>query len=627
MKSNSENGQDSKQLKALTLGALGVVFGDIGTSPLYALKETLHVPGIGLTQANLLGLLSIIFWSVMISVSGKYVLTMLQADNKGEGGIMALMALTLRHSPSGARKTWLLTLGIFGAALFYGDSVITPAISVLSAVEGLELATPIFKPFVIPLAVGILIALFMIQKNGTSKVGAFFGPVMLTWFSVLALLGIYRILEHPAILQAISPHFALQFCLEHRFVAFVAFGSIVLAMTGGEALFADMGHFGKKPIRLAWFRIVFPALMLCYFGQGALLLQNPEAIESPFYHLAPSWMLYPLIALATAATVIASQAVISGAYSLTRQAIQLGYWPRMRILHTSEGEEGQVYIPSVNFLLCAAVLAVVFMFKSSGAIASAYGIAVTATMAIDTLLAYEISRKMWNWKRWQSLLLFGSFLMLDMVFFGANTLKIPTGGWFPLILGLLLFLVMLTWFQGRHYMLKAQQKASMPMNSFLKSVPFMKDSRVAGTAVFLTGGFEWVPHALMHNLYHNKVLHQQVLLVQIITRDEPHVPRKERLLVKDLGEGFFGVQVNYGFMDQPNLVASLRYLGEQGVNFRLMEASFFVTHQTVLPVSEKFFNRLRMMLFSYMMRNARSPSLFFRLPPNRIIEVGSQIEV
>lgn len=627
MKAQSENGPSAGQLRALTLAALGVVFGDIGTSPLYALKETLHTAGIGLSQANLFGILSVIFWAVMASVSGKYVLTMLQADNKGEGGIMALMALTLRHSPTGARKTWLLTLGIFGAALFYGDSVITPAISVLSAVEGLELATPIFKPFVIPLAVGILIGLFLIQKNGTSKVGAFFGPVMLAWFGTLAVLGIYRISQYPLILQAISPHYGIQFCLSHGAVAFVAFGSIVLAMTGGEALFADMGHFGKRPIRKAWFQLVFPALMLCYFGQGALLMQKPETLENPFFFLAPSWLLYPLILLATAATVIASQAVISGAYSLTRQAIQLGYWPRMRILHTSEDEEGQIYIPSVNFLLCTAVLAVVFMFKSSGAIASAYGIAVTATMAIDTLLAYEISRKMWKWARWKSLLLFGFFLCFDLLFFSSNTLKIPTGGWFPLILGLLIFLVMLTWFQGRHHMLKAQQKASMPMNSFLKSVPFMKDSRVAGTSVFLTGGFDWVPHALMHNLYHNKVLHQQVLLVQIITRDEPHVPRKERLFVKDLGEGFFGVQVNYGFMDQPNLVASLRYLGEQGVNFRLMEASFFVTHQTVLPVSEKFFNRLRMMLFSYMMRNARSPSLFFRLPPNRIIEVGSQIEV
>lgn len=627
MKAQSENGPSKTQLRALTVAALGVVFGDIGTSPLYALKETLHVPGIGLTEANLFGLLSIIFWAVTVTVSGKYVMTMLQADNKGEGGIMALMALTLRHSPTGLRKQWLLTLGIFGAALFYGDSVITPAISVLSAVEGLELATPIFKPFVIPLAVGILIALFLIQKKGTSKVGAFFGPVMLTWFSVLGLLGIYRIIEHPMILQALSPHYAIQFCLEHQFVAFVAFGSIVLAMTGGEALFADMGHFGKKPIRKAWFQMVFPSLMLCYFGQGALLLSHPEAVENPFYHLAPSWMLYPMIALATAATVIASQAVISGAYSLTRQAIQLGYWPRMRILHTSEDEEGQIYIPSVNFLLCAAVLGVVFMFQSSGAIASAYGIAVTATMAIDTLLAYEISRELWKWSRWKSASLFGSFLVLDLIFFGANTLKIPTGGWFPLVLGLLIFLVMLTWFQGRQHMLKAQQKASMPMNSFLKSVPFMKDSRVGGTAVFLTGGFDWVPHALMHNLYHNKVLHQQILLVQIQIRDEPHVPRKERLVVQDLGEGFFGIEVHYGYMDQANLVASLRYLGEQGVNFRLMEASFFVTHQTVLPVSEKIFNRLRMVLFSYMMRNARSPSLFFRLPPNRIIEVGSQVEI
>jgi KUP system potassium uptake protein len=625
---NASSNISAQRLWALTLSSIGVVFGDIGTSPLYTLREVFH-HGLALTPENIIGVLSLIFWSVTIAVTGKYVMVLLRADNRGEGGIMALMALTMRAKDGRNRKVFLMTLGIVGAALFYGDCVITPAMSVLGAAEGLNLISSSLTPIVIPASIAILCLLFVIQKHGTHSVGKYFGPIMIAWFIILAGLGIKEIVTYPQVLLAVNPLYMFHFAMEHKLGAFLCLGAVVLALTGGEALYADVGHFGRKPIRNAWIFFVFPALMLNYFGQGALLLQHPEALVNPFYLLAPKWALIPMIILSTLATVIASQAVITGAYSVTRQAIQLGYWPRMEIIQTSESERGQIYMPTVNRLLLVAVISVILHFQTSSNMASAYGIAVTATMTIDTLLAYEVVRRLWNWPRWWAMPLFGVFLICDLLLLSSNSLKIPEGGWFPLLLGAAVFALMITWKQGRELLLDKLRKNAMPIQEFLTSLSEGSGAhRVSGTSVFLSASSGWVPHALIHNLYHNKILHERIFLLTIQLEEQPHVRKDQRLVVTDLGQGFYSVEVHYGFKDRTDVMRTLKLLDEKGLKFRLMETSFFATRQSVTTnMKDTGLNQLRWSVFAYMLRNSRNATDFFQIPPNRVIEVGSQMAI
>jgi KUP system potassium uptake protein len=607
-----------------------VVFGDIGTSPLYAVKETFSPDhGIPLSATNILGGLSTIFWALMIVVSLKYVVLIMRADNKGEGGIMALIALALSAIKDHPEwRTPLLAIGIFGASLFYGDAVLTPAISVLSAVEGLEVGTSAFKPYVVPIAVVVLVALFAFEASGTAAVGKLFGPVMLLWFIALAAGGLHGIAQAPEVLEALNPAHAVAFLTSHGAASFIVLGAVVLAVTGAEALYADMGHFGKAPVRIAWFSMVGPALVLNYFGQGALLMAKPAAVQNPFYLLFPSWALYPMVALATAATVIASQAVISGAYSLTRQAVQLGFLPRMTIVHTSARQIGQIYIPSINWLLCAVVIAAVIGFGSSSRLAGAYGVAVTATMLVDTLLTFFVIRFGWRYPLWLCIFATGFFFLIDLSFFSATLFKIADGGWFPLVIGACVFGVMSTWRRGREVLFERLRQSSVPLAPFLKSLFAEPPQRVPGTAVFLTATPDATPHALLHNLNHNKVLHERVVFLTVETRDVPWVPFTERISSEDLGNGCWRVVVRYGFMNRPDVTRALELCGALGLDFNLMETSFFLSRQKIVAVAGgpgMAFWRDR--IFAAMARNAGNVTDYFNIPTNRVIELGTRVQI
>ena len=620
------------RMAALTLAALGVVYGDIGTSPLYALRECFNGDhGVHPTPENVYGVLSLLIWSLILVVSIKYLVFVLRADNKGEGGILALMALAFpERNPgkSGGRIPLVMTfLGLFGAALLYGDGMITPAITVLGAVEGLEVLTTRFTPWVVPISVAIIIVLFWVQKAGTGAIGKVFGPVMVLWFFSISVLGISGIIRHPSVLAAVSPHFALEFFLTHKGHAFVVLGSVFLVVTGGEALYADMGHFGRIPIRRAWFALVLPALLLNYFGQGALLIENPAAAANPFFKLCPRWFLLPLVGLATCAAVIASQALISGAYSLTMQAVQLGYLPRLAIEHTSERERGQIYIPQINWALMVACVALVLGFKSSSNLAAAYGIAVTLTMLITTLLFHFAARRLWGWARWQSLSVCGIAFVIELAFFGANALKIAHGGWFPLVVGAVLFTLMTTWRKGRTLLWERMRLSALPVDQFLTSIGRREIPRVKGTGIYLAGNPDGVPIALLHNLKHNKVLHERILFMTVSVEESPRVDDDTRMSVEELGEGFWRVRARYGFMEEPNIPDVLRRCGELGLKCREHETSFFVSRETIIPSKKSGMAIWRERLFALMSRNAHSATAFFRLPPNRVVELGMQVEI
>lgn len=620
--------QEKTALGTLAFAALGIVFGDIGTSPLYTLKECFsgHF-GLTPTPENVIGILSLIFWSILLVVSLKYVSFVLLADNRGEGGIMALMALARRK----AIPRWqplLIWLGIAGAALFYGDAVITPAISVLSATEGLGIAAPSLEHWELPLALSVLFALFALQKHGTARVGMLFGPVMLLWFVVLAVLGAMSIAKHPEILVALNPFYGLHFVFEHGKLAFLALGAVVLALTGAEALYADMGHFGRPAIRLAWFAGVLPALVLNYFGQGALLLANPENAQNPFFLLAPEWGRLPLTLLATVATVIASQAVISGAFSLTRQAVQLGYCPRVHILHTSAKEIGQIYIPVVNWSLLAAVVVLILSFHSSSNLAAAYGIAVTGTMVLTTILACVVARTQWKWPLWLALTVTAIFLFVDIAFFAANALKIFEGGWLPLAMGATIFLLFATWKRGRNLMTTQLEASELPLQDFVDNLCAYPPAKVPGTAVFMSSSISGVPHALLHNLKHNKVLHERVVFLTIRTEDIPLVSASERIQVAHLGTGFWQIQARYGFLETPDIPHVLEEGGEDcGLTFESMDTSYFLSRETLIASRHPGMPLWRVRLFSLMSRNALKATDFFKIPPNRVVEMGTQVEI
>jgi KUP system potassium uptake protein len=615
----------------LAFGALGVVYGDIGTSPLYALRNCFSGPtGIAPSHPNVLGVLSLIFWALALIVSVKYIGFMLRADNRGEGGILALLALAFpeRGRAAKERGIWLLTsLGIFGAALLYGDGLITPAISVLGAVEGLEVATPLLRPYVVPLTVLILVALFGVQRFGTGSVGRVFGWVMLLWFGALAVLGLREVCHAPEVLAAISPHHAVQFFLAHGWPGFRVLGSVFLVLTGAEALYADMGHFGRGPIRLAWFSVVLPALFLNYLGQGALVLHHPETAVNPFYRLAPAWALYPLVILATGAAVIASQALISGSFSLTMQAVRLGYAPRMAIAHTSSATRGQIYIPWVNWALMVACIGLVVSFGSSDNLAAAYGMAVVLTMVITSLLFYSAIRKLWAWGATGAGLVCAVFLAAELAFLEANLIKVQHGGWFPLAVGLLGFTLMSTWKTGRARLRQRLANSMLPLTDFLRSVTDTSPPRVKGTAVFLAGNPDGTPLALAHNLKHNKTLHQRVILLTVLIEEIPYVEKERRVAVTDLGKSFYQVIGRYGFMEEPDVPEVLSLCKPEGLNFREMETTFFLSRETIIASERRGLARWRKHLFALMARNAQAATAYFRLPANRVVELGMQIEI
>jgi KUP system potassium uptake protein len=615
-------------LAALTLGAIGVVYGDIGTSVLYAVKEVVGSGHVPFNPANVFGILSIFFWTLTIIVSLKYVSLVLRADNAGEGGLVAMLALasqSVRDKPR-LRKV-LLLVGIFGTCLFYGDGVITPAISVLSAVEGLEVVSPAFKSAVIPLTLVILFGLFAVQKRGTAGIGKFFGPITLVWFASIAVLGLVHIADNPSILWALSPHHALRFIIGQPLVTFIILGAVVLCVTGGEALYADMGHFGRKPIRLAWFSVVMPALTLNYFGQGALLLQNPEAVKNPFYMMAPDWALLPLVGLATMATVIASQALISGAFSVTKQVIQLGYLPRLQINHTSIRDTGQIYIPFVNWGLFIAIVLAVVLFKSSSNLASAYGIAVTLDMLITTVLTFFVIRFGWGYPLSLCLAATGFFFVVDLAFFSSNLMKLLEGGWFPLLIGGAIFILMQTWKDGRNLLNEKLRADALDLKSFLEAVFVSPPVRVEGTAVFLTGTPGTVPNALLHNLKHNKVLHQNNLFVTLQSHEVPWVRIDERLTIEALGHNCWQVTLNYGFKNDPDVPGSLRALQAHGCDVDPMTTSYFLSRDTVVPTFGDGMSFWREKLFAQMHRNASAAADFLKLPNNAVVELGSKIEI
>ena len=626
---HSADAVHKQSLAALSVAAIGVVYGDIGTSPLYTLKEVFSpAHGIATSHENVLGILSLIFWSLLIVVSLKYVVFIMRADNRGEGGIMALIALMQRVVGTDSKLRWpLLMLGLFGGALFFGDGIITPAISVLSAVEGLEIATPALKEFVIPISLGVLGALFFIQRKGTATVGILFGPIMIVWLITLAILGVVKIIAYPAVLQALNPSYAFEFFAEHRMHGFLALGAVVLALTGAEALYADMGHFGKHPIRAAWFLFVLPALLLNYFGQGAMLIHDPSTVSNPFYNMAPDWALYPMVGLATLATVIASQAVISGVFSVTRQATQLGFMPRMDIVHTSAREIGQIYVPVMNWAMLLGIVALILGFQTSSNLASAYGIAVTGTMAIDTILAFVVVRGMWKWGWPATLVGMLFFLSVDLAFFSANAIKIFQGGWFPLAIGVLMFTLMTTWKRGRQILAERQQAGSIALLPFLGGIAAHPPIRVPGTAVFLTTNLEGVPHAMLHNLVHNKVIHETVILLTVKTRDVPWVPDEERVAVEAVGNEFYLVTVFYGFKDEPDIPLALEGVKIHEHGFNMLETSFFLSRETLIATKVPGMALWREKLFVSMARNGSSATAFFHIPTNRVIELGTQVEL
>jgi KUP system potassium uptake protein len=614
-------------LLKLTVGAIGIVFGDIGTSPLYAFRQTfagLHP--LPVDRLHVMGVLSLIFWSMMIVVTMKYILILMRADNKGEGGSLALLALLSRKTERARWGTVIVLLGVFACALFYGDTMITPAISVLSAVEGIVLVEAGFQPWVIPIAIGILVGLFSIQHRGTAAVGALFAPVLIVYFLVLTVLGLASIVLHPEIVGALNPVWAVQFFLEERFFAFVAMGSVVLAVTGTEALYADMGHFGRRPIQLAWLFFVLPALMINYLGQGALLIADPGTISSPFFMLAPDWFRLPLVVIATMATVIASQAVISGAFSVTQQAIHLGYIPRLKITHTSAAAASQIYIPSVNWALAVAVVVLVLLFRNSDNLSAAYGIAVTGAMFIDTCLLAVVLFALWGWNKWLAGAVLALFFTVDAAYFAANLLKVPSGGWVPLAMGLVAFTLLTTWAKGRKLLHRQLKQGDIPIPLFIKSAAGSA-ARVPGTAVFMTSQADGVPHALLHNLKHNKVLHQRSIFLKVAIEDIPYVDEDRRVEIEELGEGFYKIVLRFGFMQDMNVPEALARIESCGLPFRMIETSFFLSRQTPLTSTVHGMAIWREKLFAWMMRNAESPMEFFGLPPNRVVEMGSQVKI
>jgi KUP system potassium uptake protein len=618
-----------ERMYPLALGALGVVFGDIGTSPLYALRQCFSPEyGIMISPENVLGILSLIFWALMIIISFKYVTFVMRADNHGEGGILALLALVVAKKGNRVRyRRLLLGIGIFGAALLYGDGIITPAISVLSAVEGLKIATPIFDHYVIPLVIVILVALFLFQRRGTGAVGAIFGPLMLLWFCTLAVLGARWIVIVPEVLTSINPLYAIDFFMRNRLTGLFMLGAVFLVVTGGEALYADMGHFGKKPIRMGWFAVVLPALLINYFGQGALLLSRPEALKNPFYYLVPSWGFYPLVCLATAATVIASQAIISGAYSLTRQAMQLGYVPRLEIRHSSPEEIGQVYVPWVNWVLLAGTVALVVGFRSSANLAAAYGVAVVTTMILTTILAFACMRICWDWGMPKAVALAVCLLVVDIAFFAANIPKIGQGAWVPLAIAVIVYILFTTWKRGRTLLRERFRKEQISVEVLLRDFAEHQPIRAPGTAVFMDSNPSGIPRTLVHNLKHNHVLHERVILLTVIQEEVPRIPWSEKLEIHELAPAFFRIMAHYGFMEEPNVPAILRYAERDGLEYKPMETTFFLGRETLVMSRSRGMNYWRKLLFALLSRNAQRATLHYGIPPNRAIEIGAQVEM
>lgn len=627
--SSSRSDARGKRLALLSVGALGVVYGDIGTSPLYAFREAfVAAEGLGVTRDAVFGILSLVFWSLVLVVSVKYLAFVLRADNQGEGGILALTALVTPEGGGDSHRSrrLLILVGLFGTALLYGDGAITPAISVLAAVEGLDVATPGFEAFVVPVAVAILVVLFVVQRRGTAAIGSVFGPIMIVWFTVLAVLGIGEILQHPAILQAVDPSHAVRFILHSPRLAFLALGGVFLVVTGSEALYADMGHFGRTPIRLGWFALVFPALLLNYFGQGALLISSPGDIDNPFFRLAPSWGVLPLVLLATAATVIASQALISGAFSLTAQGVQLGYLPRVKVDHTSEHEAGQVYVRSINYALLAASVTLVIAFGSSSNLAAAYGVAVTTTMVITTVLLLLVMRERWRWSRMVVVPIIIGFLVVDLGFFGANILKIPAGGWVPLVLGLLVFAVMTTWRTGQRLVRNAI-RTELPIERFIGSITEHPQQRVAGTAIYMYSIAGATPPALLNNLRHNEILHDTIVIVTVQTARVPHIPRARRVTVHDHGSGFFEVYLRFGFTDDPDVPETLGSIVMTDFGIDPAEVVYFLGQETIIPTERPGMALWREHLFALMHRNRADVVTHFHLPVERVVELGMQVEV
>lgn len=620
--------QGGAYVRALALGALGVVYGDIGTSPLYSIREALHTGGLAINPENILGVLSLIFWSLMMVVCVKYLLLVMRAEYHGEGGILALTALVAESSAKNAKNFGLLiSLGLFGTALLYGDGMITPAISVLSAVEGLELITPAFGPYIVPLTLAILVGLFSLQYKGTDSVGKLFGPVMLVWFAVLGLLGLYQLVQQPAVLAAFNPWHSLTFFWRNGWTGFLVLGSVFLVVTGGEALYADMGHFGRKPIQLAWFFVAFPGLLLNYLGQGALMLRNPEAIHNPFFLMAPGWALHLVVGLATVATIIASQALISAVFSLTVQAIQMGYLPRMQILHTSDTEKGQIYVPAVNWALMLACLALVVGFRTSSNLAAAYGIAVTATMLITTLLFGKLLVHGWNWPRWKAVLVCGFFLTIEFTFFSANIVKVFKGGWFPLVVGAGIYTLMSTWKMGRAYIFQLLQKRTVPLKQLLTRLEEEPVHRFEGVGVFMYGNAEGTPPALLANLSHNQTLPDRVVILSVEVTGFPYIPAQERVQITQLESGFYRIQLRFGFREKPDVIEPLREVSLAGQPLRPERASYFVGRETVIPRHGGAMPYWREMVFATMTRNALNATSFFGIPPDCVVELGTQLEM
>ena len=620
----------------LSLGALGVVFGDIGTSPLYALRECFGEYGLQPTPENVIGILSLIFWTMIIVICVKYMAFVMRADNKGEGGILSLMALAVRSQGKKelTHRRWFMTiLGLFGAALLYGDGVITPAITVLSAMEGLTLVAPKFELFVVPITIFVINALFLMQKYGTARIGVIFGPILMLWFVALGALGVNGIATNLHIFEALLPTHAFEFFLRNGWHGFIVLGSVFLVVTGGEALYADMGHFGKKPIRLAWFAVALPALVLNYFGQGALLLNNPDAVSNPFYMLAPNWAVLPMVVLATLAAVIASQALITGVFSITRQAIQLGFCPRLSIVHTSSQEIGQIYVPFVNWALFVGVIWLVLTFKTSSNLAAAYGIAVTATMVITTILAFEVARQKWNWSLFKASSIFGAFLIMDLAFFGANVRKVAHGGWVPLVIGAVIYLLMTTWQKGRKVLFRRLKDRSMPIEDFCQKLLREPPLRVPGTAIYMTGDPWGVPVPLLHNLKHNKVLHQRVAILTIQTREVPYVSKTDRISIQEVMPNMYRILAYYGFMEIPKMKHILEACRQLDINFNVSDTTFVLGRETIIAdktsqrSEEAEMSHWRERLFAVMSKNAQRPTAFFRIPPNQVIEVGIQVEI
>jgi KUP system potassium uptake protein len=622
--------QHSRQaLAAIAIAALGVVYGDIGTSPLYTIKAVFDPSfGIPFSAESILGGLSALFWSLMMVVSFKYVALIMRADNEREGGIMALLALASASAKDHPNWTGpLMLLGAFGAALFYGDSVITPAVTVLGAMEGLEIATPLLKPYVVLLSVFIIVALFAFQRKGTAAVGAMFGPIMMLWFLTLGVSGVINIAEAPEVLRALNPMYTFRFLTQHGFASFVVLGSVFLAVTGAEALYADMGHFGKRPIRLAWFWCAFPALVLNYFGQGALLIGDPKALENPFYLMFPGWALYPMVVLSTVAAAIASQAVISGTYSMTKQAIQLGFLPRTKIVQTSDRQIGQIYMPLINWVLFCGVIAATVGFGSSTTLTFAYGLAVSGTMLITTVLTFFVLRYGWHYNLWLCVASTGFFLLIDAAFFSACSVKLFEGGWFPLALGALIFTIMITWKRGRTLLHMATSEGSMPLKLFIESMVTSPPPKVEGTSIFMTVNPDGVPNALLHNLKHNKVLHERVVILTIIVEDIPYVPKEDYIWIEDLGHGFLRIEGHYGFKETPDVPALLADCSQQGLDFNLMQTSFFLNRETIISTPRKGMARWREVLFIWMSHLAAKAADYYRIPPNRVVELGTQVEI